>query len=406
MKDNSSPETRFTISEDNATLKIFKRIKIHSDDKPIILRKIFLFVSITWIPLLILTLLDGTALSNQIRIPFLHDFVTYTKFLVTLPLLFVAESFIKFLTGKSINYFVDSDLITEETIGEYEELVNKYRKFQNSRKAELVLIILAVVFLINYELFFKSFGNVSSWKFFVTEDSKLTLAGYWYTFISFPVTQYLIFRMIWKFIIWTMFLWKVSRMDLNLSFCDPDRAGGLSFLGPAQMTFGILGFAQAASFSAQIADKVIYSGIPFEDFKQTIIIIIPLVSLFYLFPLFFFTKKLSNLKVKGILDYGILAHKYGKMFETKWIYTKDRGKNTDEITDDENNKEPLLGTGDIQSLADLGGSFERIEEIRLVPFNIKSAILMLLLIAFPFLPLATLIVPLPDILKGLMGFLL
>lgn len=402
MKDNSSHETRFSISEDNATSKFFKRIKIHSDDKPVIMRKIFLFVSITWIPLLILTLLDGTALSNQIKIPFLYDFVTYTKFLVTLPLLFVAESFIKFLTGKSINYFVDSDLIRKENFDEYEEHVNKYRNLINSRKVELVLLILTVLYLTNYEMFFKSFGNVTSWKYALTDDSKLTFAGYWYTFISFPVTQFLIFRVIWKFLIWSRFLWKVSRMDLNLSFCDPDRAGGLSFLGPSQLSFGILGFAQAASFSAQIADKVIYSGIPFDDFKQTIIITIPLITLLYLFPLFFFTKKLSNLKVRGILDYGILAHKYGKMFENKWIYTKDRQKNNE---DNNNDDEPLLGTGDIQSLADLGGSFEKIEEIRLVPFSLKSAILMLLFIAFPFLPLATLIVPLPDILKGLVGFL-
>jgi|SRR5580704_2614234 hypothetical protein len=51
-----------------------------------------LAVLVTWLPLVILALLQGLAYSSQIKIPFFRDFAANVRFLIALPILILAES--------------------------------------------------------------------------------------------------------------------------------------------------------------------------------------------------------------------------------------------------------------------------------------------------------------------------
>lgn len=64
-----------------------------------------------------------------------------------------------------------------------------------------------------------------------------------------------------------------------------------------------------------------------------------------LIPMAVAVPKLIALKEKGRLEYGVLSMVYSKSFDQKWI------QKTLPV------EEPLLGSGDIQSLADLSNSF-------------------------------------------------
>jgi hypothetical protein len=74
-------------------------------------------------------------------------------------------------------------------------------------------------------------------------------------------------------------------------------------------------------------------------------------------PLTMFTPQLSRAKRKGLADYGLLANRYVEGFEQKWVLGN--AAEADE----------LLGTGDIQSLADLGNSYAAVKEMRPVPLR-------------------------------------
>ncbi|MEO0018246.1 MAG: hypothetical protein RLZZ522_1529, partial [Verrucomicrobiota bacterium] len=65
--------------------------------------------------------------------------------------------------------------------------------------------------------------------------------------------------------------------------------------------------------------------------------------------------------------------------------------------------EPLLGTGDIQSLADLGNSFAVIKEIRAVPFSRDMFLQLVWATLVPFLPLVFTMIPLEELLDRLIG---
>ena len=64
--------------------------------------------------------------------------------------------------------------------------------------------------------------------------------------------------------------------------------------------------------------------------------------------------------------------------------------------------EPLLGSPDLQSLADLGNSFEMVRAMRLVPFGKDTLIGLIMMILLPVLPLTLTMISLEELLKQLL----
>jgi hypothetical protein len=92
---------------------------------------------------------------------------------------------------------------------------------------------------------------------------------------------------------------------------------------------------------------------------------------------------MARAKRKGLADYGLLAQRYVDRFEKKWIL--DDGERDDE----------LLGTGDIQSLADLGNGYAMVREMRPFPFGLEDISRLAAATAAPLLPLLLIILS-PD----------
>jgi hypothetical protein len=106
-----------------------------------------------------------------------------------------------------------------------------------------------------------------------------------------------------------------------------------------------------------------------------------------------FAPKLIRLKQNGLGRYGVLATRYTQQFDNKWAQ---------DVTAPE---EPLLGTADIQSLADLGNSYDLIRKMRAVPITLSDFIAMALPGAIPVLPLLATVMPVSEILKGILKLL-
>lgn len=69
-------------------------------------------------------------------------------------------------------------------------------------------------------------------------------------------------------------------------------------------------------------------------------------------------------------------------------------------------REPLVGSADIQSLAELANSFEVVNRMQPVPFGKETIILLVVATALPVLPLVLTIFPLDELIKRLSGILL
>ena len=202
----------------------------------------------------------------------------------------------------------------------------------------------------------------------------LTAAGYWYAFRSNPIFQFIMAWWYFRLFAW-FWLGRISLLNLRLEPAHLDRAGGLNFLGTASYAFAPIRFAQGAVIAGVFADRVVLERQPFLGFKVTAAAPAIFWVLALLAPLVMFTPHLWRAKRTGRSEYGSLATQYLDEFRAKWIAgPPPKG-------------EELLGSSDIQSLADMENSDDAVRRMRLVPFGVTEVTALAALTLAPLLPL-------------------
>jgi hypothetical protein len=110
-------------------------------------------------------------------------------------------------------------------------------------------------------------------------------------------------------------------------------------------------------------------------------------------PLLLFAPQLAEAKRVGLREFGTLAQRYVRDFDAKWLRG---GAPADE---------PFVGSADIQSLADLGNSFEVVRSMRVAPVTRQAVVQVVAATLLPIVPLALTMMPLEELLKKLLGIL-
>jgi hypothetical protein len=351
---------------------------------PNVLRRMAVMVGLTWLPLLLLSLRDGVAFGHQVRIPLLYDLATYGRFLLCLPLLIVAEIVIDPAIRLSVSQFVQAGIVQGDVLPKFDSVLTRIQKLRDSKIPELLLLALAFfpVFMFEHEW---TAGSVSSWH---TSAKGLTPAGWWYAFFSAPVLRFMIFRWAFRYFVWSALLRRICRLDLLLMPTHPDRAAGLNFLSITQQRFGILFCALGCTFAGRIANSLVFEGASIKSFQSLMIGFVVLSLIVSLLPLALMTPKLMMVRWKGLLEYGRLANAYTQDFDRKWVHrTTTPG-------------EPLLGTSDIQSLADMGNSFSFVNAMLIAPINKALVVQLAAQAALPLIPVILIGTPAPELIKA------
>ena len=394
MKTIPTPEPPdFSLVLGGPLFQLFRRTRLSGDALELLRRRILAITLFTWLPLLFLSLLEGRAFGGAIKIPFLSDIEAHVRFLIALPMLVFAELVVHRRVSPLVRRFVERRIVVTEDLPGFNAAVNSALRARNSVAVELTLLFL--VYTLGLWIWRSQIAlGAATW--YALPDRTgfhFTWAGYWYAFVSIPVFQFILLRWYMRLVLWFRLLWRISRLNLHLTAAHPDRAGGIGFLGKSSYAFGPILFAQGALLAGLIANRVLYEGRSLTSFKMEAAGLIGAFVLFILGPLVMFTPQLDRTRRKGSAEYGLLANRYVFGFEEKWI----RG-GAPEMGE-------LLGTGDIQSLADLGNSYAMVREMRIVPFGIQDMARLAAATAAPLLPLTLTIFSLEELVSRLIKIL-
>jgi hypothetical protein len=342
-----------------------------------------------WLPLAMLALLDGRFLTG-VAVPFLLDYEVQARLLLMLPLLIGAEVLIHQRTSGIVQQFLERQIIPEEDQPRYQALIASTLRLRNSVPIEVGLAVL--VFGFGSFVWRAAVSlDADTWYASVTSGGKLyTPAGYWYAFVAIPLAQFILVRWYFRFFLWGRFLWRVSRLNLTLVPTHPDRACGLGFLGNAVVALAPFLAAHTILLAGFIADRILHGASKLPEFQGEIAAMAGFLLLVALGPLCVFAPRLSQARLAGLRRYGTLASAYVIHFDRKWIGRRSQ------------TEEALLGTADIQSLADLANSFEIVQNVRIFPFDRRTLLQLAIIIALPILPLTLTMFPLDEIVRRLL----
>jgi hypothetical protein len=374
----------FSLVSGGPLYQMLRRAHFEGPAPELLRRQVILSVLLCWVPLAVLSLAQAHFLGGA-KLSFFRDLETHVRFLVSLPVLILAEAIVHRRIRPIVEKFIERQVIPTEELPKFNRAIHSAMLVRNSVVLESALVVL--VYTVGMWVWrHESAVDVESW-FASSRDGqmRLTMAGRWFAFVSVPVFQFILLRWYMRILNWSWFLLRVSHIKLQLLAAHPDRAGGLGFLSRSSLAFAPLFFAQSALLSGQIASRIFYKGQSLLAFKMTIFGFVVLLILIPIAPLFLFTLQLLRAKREGLAKYGTFASTYVRDFDQKWLRSQD-------------NDEQLLGTGDIQSLADLGNSFAVVREMRALPLATDDFVQLVVITVAPLIPLLLTIMPLDQLL--------
>jgi hypothetical protein len=341
-----------------------------------------------WIVLLALALVEG--LGHQLFS--LVAIGRHVRLLVSIPLLFVCESFIDPRFTAFVHGIVRSQVVPATARPALASEIARITRWKDAWLPEAVFFLAAVQLALtvwNGTFFDYLVGLAGQYNPRVLGET--TWTSRWYWMVCMPLFRFLMLRWLWRLALWCFFLWRVSRLELRLVPTHPDRAGGLGFLEVVQTEFTPLVLAISAVQSASLAQDIASARMTFDAIYPGVALVLLVDAVLFLGPLFIFSRKLWKCKVKGLSDYSALAERYVNEFDRKWLGA------------DPTPGEPLLGTADIQSLADLSNSVSIVRDMRLVPISLGILTYLAVAALLPLLPLVLFKYPIADLLAKFFG---
>lgn len=386
--------TDFSLVQGGPLFQLFLRARLLKLPVDLAFRRAVVISLVAWLPLLLLSALSGHAAGGR-GLPFLYDLGAHVRLLACVPLFLAADVFAHRRIKPIVQQFVHRGLVAPDDKPRFESIIASAMRLRNSVLAELLLLAFAL------------FGGIWLGKRYLPMDvatwfaaptdggTQYTAAGYWYLLVSMTIFRFLLLRWYFRLFVWYRFLWQVARhVRLRLNPLHPDRAGGLAFLSGSMYAFAPVLLAQTIGIAGILGGKIWHEGARLPQFKLEIAAWMVFLLLLVLAPLWFFLTQLAEAKRAGLREYGMVASRYVGDFRRKWIEghaAKD---------------EALVGTADIQSLADLSNSFEVVREMRLAPFGKATVLRLALLIALPFFPLLLTMIPLEQLIDRALGLVL
>jgi hypothetical protein len=342
------------------------------------------FACVTWLPLMLLAALSW-ALGRMDVLAL--DLGVHARLLVGAPLVFIAETELDRRTGRAMSRFVAGGYAGPGT----EELVRRIEaRALRRRDAWLPEVALAGA---SVGIGVATLAGALSPTGFVpgvAHPSAFLPARTWYALVALPLYQLVAWRLFWRWLIWCVMLLRLSRLELRLWPAHRDRAGGIAFLAGPCNAIGWLWMAHSIVASASWSELVAFEHANRADFALPTIVYVGFVYAATLGPLFLFSVKLQRGRERGSRAYGHLIDVHTRLFEARWL------------------PEPapaFLGAPEISTAYDLGGLFEYVKRMRLVPFGTTLVIALLAWTLAPMIPFYLSAVPAHELLKSLLHVL-
>jgi hypothetical protein len=346
-------------------------------------------VAVAWVPLAILTAIQGHAAF----LSFLTDFSAQSRFLLVISVLILGVNPLHSRYALVVHHF-GKTLVSDDEQSRFQANWRSHERLKNSPAVKVTLLLATYAIAAWLSRYTSREGSeFMSWWVGNSGVRFFSLAGAWAFFVSYPILVYLTFLWLWRQILWARFLRSTTLLDLRLIAVHPDHLGGLGFLEASLLAQLPFSFCLGIGLAGAIANRVFLEGQKVMAYRFLAPVLIAVALLIAVAPYFFFTPTLMQMRRRGMLRYGSLAHAMGERFEQKWL---DR--------DESLTKEDLTSTN-FTSTQNLYAMVKNIDDIRVVPVSRINVIAFIVVALIPCIPVVIGAIPFNVLMKAALKLL-
>jgi hypothetical protein len=342
-------------------------------------------VLITFVPTVLLAIWQGVAWGKAVNVPLLYDPAELCRFLLVGPLLIWSEAFVEPWIVQVVRHARDR-LLSKEELQHHEKFIANAINVRDSYIVEVVLFASTFAFIL-IEQHVMPHTGVTTWRQ-VPSSTEPSYTYMYYAYFAKPLIRFLWLRWLWRYLIWSVWLVRLASMNIKVVPIHPDRRGGLGFISVGHTRFATLAATFGIQGSGVLGSQIIFEGKKLMSFEYLILGVVAMALFVFLAPLLAFTGKLMEAKRIALFEYGSFSDQYTTAFHQKWIHGLPN--------------EELLGSSDIQSLADLSDSYDVVREMWPCLVGKDQILTVAFAVLVPFSPLVLSVYPFNELLNHLL----
>ena len=348
-------------------------------------RRMLFLIAIGWLPLVVLTaLFHPHSLMSLLR-----GYHVYARVVIAAPVLLAGQMLMETRFRMVVQHVRDAKLLGADDLAIMNRVIATLAHWSDSWLPELLILVLGYVN--TAALWQTRLAEHWEWGIIGTgAAAHITPAGWYYGLVSQMIYRFLLGLSLWKWLLWTFYMFRLSRLDLKLVATHPDHHGGIGFLGLSPMGFSPIAFAICAAIGSNWRGQILHAGAHLATFKIQALVLLAVLLIVALGPLVFFVPRLARLRRAGIMQYGILAQIHSTDFHEKWIVHR------------VGHEEEFLTAPEASTLTDYGSSYENIEAMQPFPFDKGALVSLVIAIIVPMIPVVLAQIPLAVVLKDLL----
>jgi hypothetical protein len=343
-----------------------------------------------WLPPAVLSILQSLADSGYPGFSFFTDFTTHTRWLVAITVMIATERYAAARISPMIRQFREAGLIAADSEPGFSSALERADRRSESALAEALIALGALLWSGVVTRYAVDVAG-SHWDGSVIEgEVVLSWAGQAARFVSTPLFVFLTFRWMWRFLVWTALLFRLSRLPLRFTPLHPDGAAGVGFLAIYPSVFTGFVFAQSSVVAASMVKELSLVRHDPETVWYAMAAWLALNLFLFIGPLLVFVRPLYAVRQQAVLDYGKLASQHHLAFHRKWMESSASG-------------EDLLGSPDPSSVSDLNASVLAVLGLRVIPVDRVAVAQVLVAAGIPMLAVVATLMPLAELARWLLG---
>ena len=351
-------------------------------------KRILIAVCVGWVPMVLLTLF----LKPDTIMGLLKDYTVNFRMLIAVPVLLVGQVVMDSVFRMLVAHIRDAELLPSSERAKMDLTISRLIRLRDSFIAEAIIVV--IVYANVAGIIGTRMATAEGWALSgVGTGQHVSLAGWYYALVSQLIYRFLLGISAWKWCLWVFFLFRLSRLDMQLIPTHPDQHGGVGFLGMSPIAIAPTVFVVCGAIGSTWRTQILHHGAHLMNFKIDVIILLLIMLIVAIGPLIFFVPKLARLLRQGILQYGTLGQIHSVDFHKKWILNR------------KGHEDEFLTAPEISALTDYASSYEHVEKLQPFPLDRSGMVVLVLAIAIPLLPTVLTEVPLVTVVKGLLSAL-